>query len=172
MFFMTSRALVMGRFQPFHLGHLELVKKAAAEYDEVVVAISSANESFTIKNPFTAGERIELVTAALREAGLSKFFVVPVGDTSDNATWVAHTVALCPKFDVVLTNNTFVALLFETAKYKVVRTEAFGQKEWRATEVRKRMATGEHWEALVPLSVVTSIIAMNGTDRLRQLFSE
>ena len=47
----------MGRFQPFHLGHLELVKQILDQCDEVIIAITSAQFNY-LERPFTAGERI------------------------------------------------------------------------------------------------------------------
>jgi nicotinamide-nucleotide adenylyltransferase len=164
-----GRALIVGRFQPFHLGHLELVKKAAAEYDGVVVAIGSAQESHTSRNPFTAGERVEMVTAALREAGLDEFFVIPVEDVHRHAIWVSHVVALCPRFEAVLANEPLTTRLFEEAGFKVVRTELFSRKEWSATEVRRRMVAGEDWRSLVPRPVAAVMDSMKGAERVAAL---
>jgi len=164
-----GRALIVGRFQPFHLGHLELVRKAAAEYDGVVVAVGSAQESHTEQNPFTAGERVEMVTAALRGAGIEAFHVVPIEDVHRHAIWVSHVVSLCPRFDAVLANEPLTTRLFEEAGFKVVRTELWKRKEWSATEVRRRMASGEDWRTLVPESVAAVIGAIKGEERVRSL---
>ncbi|MEM2571402.1 MAG: adenylyltransferase/cytidyltransferase family protein, partial [Thermoproteota archaeon] len=45
------RALFIGRFQPFHKGHLYSVKHILKEFDEVVVTIAAAQYSYTIDNP-------------------------------------------------------------------------------------------------------------------------
>src|SRR3970040_1541422 len=55
---MPGRALWIGRFQPFHLGHLSMAKRILAEVDELVIGIGSAQYSHTPENPFTAGERL------------------------------------------------------------------------------------------------------------------
>ena len=60
----------MGRFQPFHLGHLELVKQILDQCDEVIIAITSAQFNYLEKDPFTAGERIEMIHNSLKEANL------------------------------------------------------------------------------------------------------
>ncbi|MBP7820288.1 MAG: adenylyltransferase/cytidyltransferase family protein, partial [Candidatus Methanofastidiosum sp.] len=51
------RALYIGRFQPFHLGHLHVVKLILNSSKEIIIAIGSSQVSHTIQNPFTAGER-------------------------------------------------------------------------------------------------------------------
>lgn len=53
------RGIYPGRFQPFHLGHLEVLKWGLNKVDELIVLVGSAQESHTLTNPFTAGERIE-----------------------------------------------------------------------------------------------------------------
>jgi len=42
-----TTALIIGRFQPFHLGHLLLIKEAAKEADIIVIGIGSSQESRT-----------------------------------------------------------------------------------------------------------------------------
>ncbi|WP_243678243.1 adenylyltransferase/cytidyltransferase family protein [Vulcanisaeta distributa] len=45
------RALFVGRFQPLHRGgHEEVIKWLLGRHDELVIAIGSANESFTPRN--------------------------------------------------------------------------------------------------------------------------
>jgi nicotinamide-nucleotide adenylyltransferase len=58
---MTVRGVFPGRFQPFHLGHLEIVKWALEKVDELIIVIGTAQESHTIVNPFTAGERMIMI---------------------------------------------------------------------------------------------------------------
>ncbi len=66
------RGLLVGRFQPFHHGHLAVVREVRAKRpdEELILGIGSAQESFTWKNPFTSGERMEMVSRALHEAGV------------------------------------------------------------------------------------------------------
>ncbi|HDJ89497.1 MAG TPA: nicotinamide-nucleotide adenylyltransferase, partial [Thermoprotei archaeon] len=58
---MKMRGLFIGRFQPFHLGHFYALKWILSKVDEVIIGIGSAQVSYTIKNPFTLGERIEMI---------------------------------------------------------------------------------------------------------------
>ncbi len=46
-----SRALIFGRFQPFHFGHLNVIKWALEKFDELVLLVGMANESHTLLNP-------------------------------------------------------------------------------------------------------------------------
>jgi nicotinamide-nucleotide adenylyltransferase len=70
------RGLYLGRFQPYHLGHHEVLKQIAREVDEIVVGIGSAQKSHEKENPFTAGERVLMVSRALEEFDI-KHYVIP-----------------------------------------------------------------------------------------------
>ncbi|TMI56005.1 nicotinamide-nucleotide adenylyltransferase, partial [Candidatus Bathyarchaeota archaeon] len=43
-----TTGLYVGRFQPFHLGHLEAVRHILSKVDELVVVVGSAHDSHTI----------------------------------------------------------------------------------------------------------------------------
>lgn len=60
-------AVYIGRFSPFHNGHLEVIKHAAKTCDELLIIIGSAEQPRTIKNPWTASERAQIIARALRE---------------------------------------------------------------------------------------------------------
>ena len=53
--------MIIGRFQPFHLGHSIILEKALDQCDKVVVVIGSAQESRTPINPLSAAEREQLI---------------------------------------------------------------------------------------------------------------
>ena len=73
-------AVVIGRFQPFHNGHKELIDKAFDLAHQVIVVIGSAYAARTIKNPFTLEERSRMISTAynhnanLHIVGVSDFF--------------------------------------------------------------------------------------------------
>ena len=48
---------LIGRFQPFHLGHLEAINFALSKIDQLYIGIGSSNKSNQPRNPFNAEER-------------------------------------------------------------------------------------------------------------------
>jgi len=75
--------VLIGRFQPFHTAHLEIVKRATALCDQLVIVVGSANQPRTYKNPFTFSERKEMIKSAT--AGLHlKIYIEPNTDTIYN----------------------------------------------------------------------------------------
>lgn len=61
---MNKVGVILARFQPIHNGHLELIKKAISENDEVVIFIGSADK-LNQRNPIPYNIRKELVYTAL-----------------------------------------------------------------------------------------------------------
>ncbi len=166
------RAFFIGRFQPYHLGHHEVLREIFSEVDEVVIGIGSAQESHTIENPFTAGERVMMVDRAVAELigeGGKKVYIIPLEDVYRNSLWVSHVVSMTPYFDVVYSNNPLVIRLFREAGYEVRKTRLFNRVSYQGTEIRRRMICGERWEDLVPEPVVRVIREIDGVKRLRDI---
>ncbi|MEM1575084.1 MAG: nicotinamide-nucleotide adenylyltransferase [Nitrososphaerota archaeon] len=168
------RALYIGKFQPFHKGHLECIKKILNEVDELIIAVGSAQYSHTLENPFTAGERMDMIRLALEENGIDakRFWIIAIPDVGTHSIWVAHLKSLCPNFSVVYTNNSLVKILFEENGFKVREIPLFDRKKFSATEVRRRIISNEPWEELVPPSVAKFIKDIKGDQRLRELFKK
>lgn len=167
---MPDRGLFVGRFQPFHNGHADAVRRLAAQHDELIIGIGSANVSHTIANPFTAGERTEMIRAALREARVGNAVVVPIPDVGRNALWVSHVASLVPRFSVVHTNNPLPARLFSEAGYKVAPVPFFDRATFEGTRIRGLIAKdAKEWRGLVPAGVAKVILEVDGVARVREL---
>ena len=168
---MVKRGLFVGRFQPFHNGHLEVIKNISKDVDELVVIVGSSQYSHRLDNPFTAGERITMIRRALEEEGikLARIWIIPVPDIHRHALWVSQIVGYSPKFDVVYANEPLTHRLFTEAGFKVEPMPFIKREFYSATEIRKRMLTGKEWEKLVPAAVAKFIKEIDGDVRLRDL---
>ncbi len=168
---MNNRGLYVGRFQPFHKGHLEAIKEVLKEVEEIVIVIGSAQYSHNIHNPFTAGERIVMVRQALEEANVdySKVWIVPVPDVHLHMLWVSALEGYTPHFNIVFSNEPLTRRLFMENKYAVKKIRFFERKQYNSTSIREKMLANEKWEDLVPTSVVKYITKIDGINRLRDL---
>jgi nicotinamide-nucleotide adenylyltransferase len=164
----TLRGFLVGRFQPFHSGHEQLVEGIAREVDELVVGIGSADASHTVRNPFTAGERMVMITKVLTDIDVQQY-VVPIEDIERNAVWVSHVESMCPPFDVVYSNNPLVIRLFEEANYEVRDPRMVERGRLRGTNIRERIVAGEPWQDRVPEAVVGAMAEIDGVARLRRI---
>lgn len=165
------RGFYIGRFQPYHLGHHKVLEKISEEVDEIVIGIGSAQRSHEIENPFTAGERVLMISRSLEEFEIP-YYVIPIEDLQRNSVWVSHVKSMCPPFDVVYTNNPLVGRLFEESGMRVKESPMFHRKIYSGTEIRRRMLNGRRWEHLVPKAVVEVINEIKGVERLRKIARE
>lgn len=167
---LVSRGLLVGRFQPFHKGHLHVIQDILVRVDEIIVVIGSAQCSHTIDDPFTAGERIEMIRRTLtsEHTDPSKYLLIPVTDVNDNRLWVSHVVTLIPHFDLVFSNKPLVKILFSEAGHEVQPIKFYHRELYSATDIRKKIIDGdEKWKSLVPKDVADFIISVKGDERLR-----
>lgn len=163
-----SRALFIGRFQPFHHGHLAMAKRIRERHDELIIGIGSAQYSHTGENPFTAGERYEMIHRALDEAGVGGYNIVPIPDTHVHSVWVSHILSLLPAFETVYTNSPLVIRLFKERGVTVVSLPMETREVLSGTEIRRRMLKGEDWRPLVPRGVAEYIDDIDGVRRIQE----
>lgn len=162
------RALYVGRFQPFHKGHLKVARQIADEVGEVVIAVGSAQESHTLHNPFTAGERVSMITKAVE--GLdTTFYAIPVEDVNRNSVWTSHIRSICPPFETVYTNNPLVVRLFKEEGTDVRQNHLYEREKYSGKEIRSRMLENDDWRPLVPGATEAVVDEVNGVERLRDL---
>ncbi len=84
----------IGRFQPFHEGHLHVVRRALDHADRLVVLCGSASQPRSIRNPWTEAERAEMVLGALPGADRGRVQVVPLLDYLYNdGAWIGMVQA-------------------------------------------------------------------------------
>jgi nicotinamide-nucleotide adenylyltransferase len=164
---------MLGRFQPFHKGHLALTKQILSECDELVIIIGSAQFSFIEKDPFSAGERVLMIHEALKEAGidLSRCYIIPVANDENNARWLAYIRSMVPPFDVLYSGNEFVKHLTRSQDSSIVIEDpVFAEiNEYNGANIRRLMQEGKPWEHLVPPAVAKVIQQVGGIVRINML---
>lgn len=112
-------ALYLGRFQPFHLGHLSVVTNASVRYNKVVIGLCSCQKHHTKRNPFTFWERYEMIVNTLKDKGITNYDIIPIPDIECPLRWAEFVKVICTDFDVVLSNNPNTRELFEKAGCEV-----------------------------------------------------
>lgn len=85
----------IGRFQPPHLAHVQIIKQALKKAENVLILAGSANQPRTIKNPFTWQERQEMIHASLPENLRDRVEVVPLYDkTYNDQAWAKQVQSI------------------------------------------------------------------------------
>lgn len=163
----------MGRFQPFHLGHLSLARQILAECDGLIVAVTSAQFNYIKKDPFTAGERIEMIHGALAEADIdmSACFVTAVENQFNIATWGGYLTAALPKFERVYSGNPYVAMLLSDSGISVVVPNFLDRGLHNASAIRRMIASGDDsWQNLVPNATAQLLKKIDAKRRLSVIY--
>jgi len=159
---------MMGRFQPFHLGHLDLVTQILKECDEVVIAITSSQFNYLEKDPFTAGERIEMIHNSLKESDvdMTRCIILALDNQFNIATWSSYLKSMLPHFETVYSGNDYVKMLLADSNIKVVKPVFLDRGQYNATKIRSMIVSDEDWENFVPPAVSEFIKKINGKHRI------
>ena len=168
-----TRLVVPGRFQPPHEGHIATIQQALDLADEVIIIIGSAQDSFSMKNPLTAGERMllldKLLKARMGENYCKRVKLVPVPDIAMNKVWVQYLRMLLPPFDGVVSGNQLVLMLFEDMGLAAIRPRLKNREKCSGTRIRERILKGEEWRECVPPEIVEDLERMGFAERIRRL---
>lgn len=181
----------VGRFQPFHNEHKRIIDIALEKSRNVLVLVGSAGKARTIRNPFTFGERRQMISAAI-DAG-DRLIIKPLYDkTYNDAAWIkqVQTIVLDTALDVVNNYSNFRASGYNDAKvgligaskdntsyylkmfpqYKSVNVEI--ENDLHATSIREDYLTTGAISNAVPNSVAEFLNEFKNTDTHYQLRSE
>ena len=165
----SGYSLVIGRFQPLHNGHMEVIRKCAQESEQLIIGIGRAQYSHDPSNPFTAGDRYLMIQRSLEDEGIDNYSVVPVEDLNRYSVWVAHVASMVPPFRNVYSNNPLTKRLFSEAGYTIRDSPLYNRSVYSGTEVRRRMINDEDWRQLVPKAVAEVIDDIDGVGRIKDI---
>jgi nicotinamide-nucleotide adenylyltransferase len=163
------KALFIGRFQPFHNGHLKVIQNASIEYEKIIIGMGSSQYDNTEQNPFTANERKKMIQKSLESVNVKNYEIVLIPDIHDLPKWASYVVSIIHDFDVVLTNSDLTKNLFSEKGYIVKETMMYDRKKFSGKEIRRRMLNDEQWQGLVPEAVSNIITEINGVNRLKKI---
>ena len=83
--------IFIGRFQPFHSGHLKVIEKAMEQSEKVIMLIGSAHQPRSIRNPWLFQERDEMIRHCLTTDESKRLITAPLMDvTYNDELWVKN----------------------------------------------------------------------------------
>lgn len=165
----NMKVLFIGRFQPFHKGHLKVVQEASKKYDEVIIGIGSSQYGNTSDNPFTSEERELMIKKTLEKTGIDNYKIISIPDIHNPPKWVNHVLSIVSDFDVIVSNNSLTKRLFSEKDYTVKETPLYEKKKYSGREIRRRIVDSEPWDGLVPTEVSNFIKDIDGVNRVKEL---
>jgi nicotinamide-nucleotide adenylyltransferase len=160
---------LIGRFQPFHLGHVEAVNFALSKVEQLYIGIGSSNKSHQLRNPFTAQERKLMITSSLDHETLKKISIFDIPDLNDHSKWVNSVDKIIPNYDIVFSNDDFTHSLYEKNDKKIIPVVLKLRENFSGTNIRRLIQTNGNWGDLVPNGTKNILLEIDAKNRLKNL---
>jgi len=161
--------LFIGRFQPFHMGHMHVIKNYFNFFPLVYIGIGSSQYSNTFENPFSFDEREAMIKAALDDEGIKNYSIVAIPDIHNPPKWVDHIKSIINDSIELITNNNETAKLFKKKGFIVHKDGLYKKQRFSGEEIRKRMINNKPWNDLVHPKVYEYLCSMNAEQRLKSI---
>lgn len=162
-----TTGLFIGRFQPLHKGHVEVMKAIAESLDNLIVAIGSSNKSNTQENPFNADEREMMIKLSL---DVKNYEIVKIPDFDDYPKWVNYVITNSPHFDIVFSGNAVVKKLFEEKGYNVQNFPASPYVS--ASQIRQMIFDGADYSHYLPQGTLQVLKEMKGIEKIKKIYNK
>ncbi|OGK14096.1 hypothetical protein A3I50_03670 [Candidatus Roizmanbacteria bacterium RIFCSPLOWO2_02_FULL_37_9] len=149
---------LIGRFQPFHKGHLYLMRKSFQHVNTMVIGVGSVGV-VNQDNFLSFGQRKKILEEVCKKEDwndkVSK--IVPLKDYYNDELWLKHTLEVSGKIDVVIGNNEWTNGIFERAGYPVLRLGFYKRYLYEGVKIRELMREGKKWESRIPNYLVNFV---------------
>ena len=160
---------LIGRFQPFHLGHLEAVNFALSKVEQLYIGIGSSNKSHQPRNPFTVEERRQMISSSLDGKTFKRVSIYDIPDLDDHYKWTQSIDEIIPNYDIVFSNDDFTHSLYQKIEKDVISVELKSREILSGTNIRKMILNEENWQDLVPDGARNILLTINAKNRLERL---
>lgn len=158
----------IGRFQPFHQGHKEVVDRALLKGKKVNISLGSHAQAVSARNPFTTKQRIEMISAIYpNEVASGRIFFSPQVDyryslekwiigVQSAASTVANTPFTPDPVSMALIGHSKDKSSFYLRCFPTWDSiEVPNNTGLDATTIRQKMFTGDvSWVNMVPKEIV------------------
>lgn len=151
--------LLIGRFQPFHNGHLYLIKESLKQVEKLVIGIGSSNIRDS-DNPFDFETRKKMIETVFEKESLEEKLlkVVPIPDVHDDDEWLKIVLEEAGKFDVNIGQNEWTNGILEKAGYKILRLPFYKRYIFEGKKIRSLMQKRREWKDRVPAYLLTTLL--------------
>ena len=174
-----GKGIVLGRFQPFHNGHAYLVEEAIALFGRVTIAIGSAQDEWTMDNPFSIQERTDMIQSwASANNHADSITIVGIDDINDPPNWVQHATNHHAEGTLV-TSDEGTKQLYEASDFPVAWVDLHQRDQfegWRIRQTCMMLSTVYDDDATrmvlgpsVPESTIEWLIKADGLYRFLQI---
>lgn len=161
--------LLIGRFQPFHLGHFGALKFALSKVEKLWIGIGSSNQPNQYQNPFSADERKQMILSSIDESISDRIQIFYIPDMENHKKWIESIDSIVPKFDIVFSNDELTQFLYSKRGVKVISVPFTNRDVLSGTNIREKIHSNQKWENLVPEGTKKILQELGANDRLKSL---
>ena len=161
--------LLIGRFQPFHLGHLEALQFALSKVDKLWLGLGSSNKPIGKSNPFSAEERKKMILSSINESMKNKITIYFIPDVDNHVKWIEKIDTIVPKFDIVFSNDPLTNYLYSERTVQVISIPFLKREQISGTRIRDLIKNDQKWDDLVPSETKLILENLDSKNRLKIL---
>jgi nicotinamide-nucleotide adenylyltransferase len=161
--------LLIGRFQPFHLGHLEALRFALSKVDKLWVGLGSSNQPSQKNNPFSAEQRKEMILSSIDDFMKEKISIYFIPDLDNHIKWIEKIDTIVPKFDIIFSNDELTKHLYSKRSVEVTPIPFLKRGELSGTNIRDLIISDQKWDNLVPEGTKNFLEKTNAKEYLKNL---
>ena len=145
-----SGFVVLGRFQPFHRGHALMLREAEkcrkVNYPnlKLIIAVGSSNRPETLKNPWSASERIAMISSWLDNEAKFDAIVVAIPDIEDPPNWVSHAEKYHGTSGIFFSSDSSSCDLYNNSGWSIISMPLLQRDDyegWRVRETARMLST-------------------------------
>ena len=161
--------LLIGRFQPFHLGHLEALQFALSKVDKLWLGLGSSNKPIEKSNPFSAEERKKMILSSIDDSMKNKITIYFIPDVDNHVKWIKKIDSIVPKFDIVFSNDPLTEHLYSKRTVQIISIPFLKRDQLSGTRIRNLIKSDQKWDDLVPSETKLILENLDLKNRLKIL---
>ena len=161
--------LLIGRFQPFHLGHLEALQFALSKIDKLWLGLGSSNKPMEKTNPFTVEERKQMILSSIDDSIKNKISIYSIPDLDNHVKWIENIDTIVPDYQIVFSNDPMTEHLYSKRNVNVMTIPFFKRDQLSGTRLRDLIKSDQKWDDLVPEGTKLLLQKFDAKNRLKIL---
>lgn len=147
-----TKGLIVGRFQPFHNGHIKLIEYALSKVDKLHIVIGSPNRNDE-KNPYSAQLREAMIEKSLTKEQLSRIKISYVEDMNNDAIWLENLANRFADCDLIFSSDEKMSQLYKTnpkLNSKAITIPQDQREDLSGTNIRGLLRDGKDVSNFLP----------------------
>ncbi|MFB5601624.1 MAG: nicotinamide-nucleotide adenylyltransferase [Nitrosopumilus sp.] len=161
--------LLIGRFQPFHLGHLAALQFAIPKVDKLWLGLGSSNKPIEKNNPFSIEERKKMILSSIDDSIQNKISIFPIPDLDNHVKWIQNIDTIVPDYEIIFSNDPMTEHLYSKRNVQVIAIPFLKRDQLSGTRLRDLIKSDQKWDDLVPEGTKLILENLDAKNRLKIL---